>query len=120
MPLDQLDKLLRTKDISYCSYSMNTLAGINLLAWGLYHMIKGTVLSIPNFAGLACEIVLVIGCLYANNVIGDKHPLVSFGKLWVYVLFSLPMKLLGVFGIATEEVQETTKQPEEKIETKKS
>ena len=34
MPLDQLDKLLTTKDISYCNYSMNFLNAASCLIWG--------------------------------------------------------------------------------------
>jgi hypothetical protein len=69
-------------------------------------MKMGTVLSFPNFAGLACEFVLVIGILYSNNVIGEGNPLVSFANLWAFIFFRLPKKL---FGSKDETVTPSTK-----------
>lgn len=56
---------------------MNLLLGLNCLIWGLYNHNMGTVLSYPNFAGLACEIVLIPGILYANGTLGATNPLVK-------------------------------------------
>lgn len=42
MPLDQLDKVLATRDLSYVSYLMNSLNAISCLLWGLYYQLAGT------------------------------------------------------------------------------
>lgn len=42
MPLDQLDKVLATRDLSYVSYLMNSLNALSCLLWGLYYQLAGT------------------------------------------------------------------------------
>ena len=43
MPLDQIDKVLNTRDLSYVSYLMNSLNAISCLLWGLYYQLAGTI-----------------------------------------------------------------------------
>ena len=116
MPLDQLDKLLKTKDLSFVSYIMNFLAGCNAIVWGFYHLYMGTVLSIPNFAGLACTIVLLFGILFANGTLSENNPLVSLARLWAFLFFNLPKKLLGMSEAPKVEI---TKKPTSKGDSKK-
>ena len=91
---------------------MNFLASTNALIWGLYHAHHGTVQAIPNFAGLACGIVLVIGILYANGVLGENNPLVAFARLWAFLFFQLPKKILS--GDMTPEGAAVTPKDEKK------
>lgn len=75
---------------------MHTLATLSSLIWGIDYLLKGaTVMVIANFAGVACEIIVVIAYLYAIGSIGENHPLVSFAHAWQYVLYRLPSKIFG-------------------------
>ncbi len=122
MPLDQLDKLLKYRDVKYTSYLMNTLAAINDVIWGLYHTQMGTVLNLPNWAGLACEIVLLFGILYAKGIIGPNNPLVLFAKFWVFAFFNLPKKILtgGASSDSVDEKDANAKSTPQNGESKKN
>ena len=77
MPLDILDKVLKTKDLSYVNYAMNTLGAINSVIWTTYHATLGSMfLAFANSTGFICEMFLGIGCLYANGTLEANHPYV--------------------------------------------
>ncbi len=74
MPLDQIDKVLNTRDLSYVSYLMNSLNAISCLLWGLYYQLAGTIqLAVPNYAGLLCSIILIPACLYGSKTLNKDH-----------------------------------------------
>ena len=74
MPLDQVDKVLATRDLSYVSYLMNFLNALSCLLWGLYYQLAGTIqLAVPNYAGLICSIILIPACLYGSKSLNKEH-----------------------------------------------
>jgi uncharacterized protein with PQ loop repeat len=91
MPLDQLDKLLRTRDISYCSYLMNVLNAISCMIWGVYHWVNGNImLSISNFAGVWASLILIPGAMYANKVMDLNNPAVVLSEISVNITYRWP------------------------------
>lgn len=77
MPLDQLDKVLNTRDLSYVSYLMNSLNAISCLLWALYYQMAGAFqLALPNYAGLICSILLIPACMYGSKAWKKEHWLV--------------------------------------------
>lgn len=95
MPLDQLDKLLETRDVSYCSYLMNFLNLVSCLIWGLYHTeIGNTALAFSNYAGVIASIALVPGCLYATKTMEKSNPIVSLSNLFINLCYRCPSKLI--------------------------
>ena len=97
MPLDILDKLLRTKDLSYVNFPMHILGTINSVIWTLYHYSLGSYfLAAANSTGFLCEMVLGIACLYSVGTIGPKHPGTQFARLWADALYNTPKALLGM------------------------
>lgn len=68
MPLDTIDKVLRTKDLNYVNYFMHGLGVINGFIWTTYHLFNGAPhLGVANGLGLVCEGFLAIACLYASG-----------------------------------------------------
>ena len=94
-PLDTLDKVLRTKDLNYVSYSMHTLGVVNGIIWTLYHFLNQAYpLAIANSLGVLCEIFLLFGCLYGTGFFSSGHPLVALSYLFVNSFFNKPKELI--------------------------
>jgi len=97
MPLDQLDKVLQTRDLSYCSYLMNTLSAISCILWGLYYLLAGTYqLVVPNIAGLICTIFLIPACLLGEKKISQEHYAVKMSEGFVTIVYRMPIRM--IFG----------------------
>ena len=113
MPLEQLDKLLKTRDPSYCSYLMNVLNAISCTIWGLYHQNNNnTQLSISNFAGIIFSVILVPGVLYANEVLDEENILVKFSKVCAYLFYGLPTGMLESSDSRIHSSAKTPKTPQ--------
>lgn len=68
MQLDQLDKVLETRDVSYVSYLMNSLNAISCLLWAFYYQLAGALqLALPNYAGVFFSLLLIPACLYGTK-----------------------------------------------------
>ena len=78
MPLDTLEKVLRTKNLGYVNYTMHGLGVVNGIIWTLYHYFNGVPsLALANFLGIMCEAFLLIACLYASGYFpSPSHPAV--------------------------------------------
>lgn len=65
-------------------------------------------LAFPNWAGLACSVILIPGIMYANRSISETSPLYMLANVWITVFYRLPLKLIPSSG--------TTEEPK-KVET---
>ncbi len=66
MPLDTLEKVLRTKNLEYVNFLMHGLGVVNGVIWTLYHYFNDVPsLALANFLGIVCEGFVFIACLYA-------------------------------------------------------
>ena len=101
MPLDTIEKVLKTKDLNYVNFFLHGLGIINGIIWTLYHYINGAQhLAFANFLGLLCEAFLVIACLYASEFFqSSKHPLVALTFKFADIFFVSPKKLLSDLAI---------------------
>lgn len=117
MPLDQLDKLLATRDLSYVSYLMNSLNAVSCILWGMYYQLAGAPqLAVPNIAGLICSILLVPACLYGQKTWEKGHFMVKIAEISVNVLYRMPKKIVSGGVKEKEEDQITSKG--KKVESK--
>ncbi len=92
---------------------MNTLNGICCLLWGLYYQLAGaTQLALPNYAGVACSLLLIPACLYGNKKLQKDDISVRIAEIVVQVIYRFPCQLL--LGGAKEAVKETKKGDESK------
>jgi len=98
---------LATRDVSYVNYLMNTLNAISCLLWGLYYQLAGaTQLALPNYAGVACSILLIPACLYGNKKLQKDHISVRIAEIVVQVIYRIPCQLLaGGAKVAVEETK---------------
>ena len=118
MPLDQLDKVLETRDLSYVSYLMNSLNALSCLLWGLYYQLAGTIqLAVPNYAGFLCSIILIPACLYGSKTLKKDHWMVKISEISVNVLYRIPSKLL-ISSPVKEKVEDDKKTTKKGVEKK--
>jgi hypothetical protein len=97
MPLDTIEKVLRTKDLNYVNFFLHGLGIINGIIWTLYHYFNGALpLAFANSLGLVCEGFLGLACLYASGYFpSPRHPAVA-----------LTIKVVETFYIAPKEMIE--------------
>jgi hypothetical protein len=96
MPLDTIDKVLRTKNLNYVNYFMHGLGVINGFIWTTYHFFNGAPhLGFANALGLVCEAFLGIACLYASGKLPERsHPAVVATFKFADIFFELPKSVL--------------------------
>ncbi len=89
MPLDTLEKVLRTKNLGYVNYTMHGLGVVNGVIWTLYHFFNGVPsLALANFLGILCEIFVFIACLYASGYFPNpSHPAVQLAATVAYLFY---------------------------------
>ena len=92
MPLDTIEKVLRTKDLNFVNFFLHGLGVINGIIWTMYHYFNGAShLALANALGLLCEAFLGIACLYASGYISSpKHPAVVLTFKFAEIFFVVP------------------------------
>ncbi len=104
LPLDQLDKLLKTSDLNLVNYPMNILNAFSCMIWGTFHLGKGAYqLSFANYSGFICVLALLIGAMQANGQLPKNSLLVSMARSFVNVLYKRPLALI----ISEKEAKKT-------------
>ena len=100
MPLDTIEKVLRTKDLNYVNFFLHGLGIINGIIWTMYHYFNGaTPLAFANALGLLCEAFLGIACLHASGYLpSPKHPAVTLTFKFAEIFFVVPKQLLEEFA----------------------
>jgi hypothetical protein len=101
MPLDTIEKVLKTKDLNYVNYFLHGLGVINGIIWTLYHYFNRALpLALANALGLLCEGFLFLACLYASGYIpSQNHPAVALTFKFVEAFFVKPKHILEDFTL---------------------
>ena len=101
MPLDTIEKVLRTKDLNYVNFFLHGLGIINGIIWTLYHYFNGAVpLAFANALGLLCEVFLGLACLYASGYFpSPRHPAVALTFKFVETFYARPKEMIEAFAV---------------------
>ena len=97
MPLDTLEKVLRTKNLEYVNYLMHGLGVVNGVIWTLYHYFNNVPsLALANSLGIVCEGFVLIACLYATGYFHSlSHPAVQLASKVADYFFIKPRELIN-------------------------